>query len=179
MPLHDTIYKFLGTIPQDGTKDQVAPIKKLLELLGVTNIEHSGTKRLQSMDLSAATDRLPVKLQAQILQIMGFDGKLWMEILDREWLFEQTTVRYEVGQPMGAYSSFASLALTHHVIIRIAALQSGVDPKKLLYAVLGDDGAMANRKVAKQYKLIFNLLGMTINPIKGFDGTVLEFAKQL
>jgi hypothetical protein len=179
MPLHDAIYKFLGTIPQDGTKDQVAPIKNLLGALGVSSIEHSGTKRLQSMDLSAATDRLPVKLQAQILQIMGFDGEGWMNILDREWLFEETTVRYAVGQPMGAYSSFACLALTHHVIVRIAALQCGVDPKKLLYAVLGDDGAMANRKVAKQYKLIFNLLGMTINPIKGFDGMVLEFAKQL
>jgi hypothetical protein len=80
---------------------------------------------------------------------------------------------------MGAYSSFACLALTHHVIVRVASIQAGVDPKKLLYAVLGDDGAMAHEKVARHYRLLFEYLGMKINPIKGFDGTVLEFAKQL
>jgi len=89
------------------------------------------------------------------------------------------TVRYAVGQPMGAYSSFACLALTHHVIVRVASIQAGVNPKKLLYAVLGDDGAMAHEKVARHYRLLFEYLGMKINPIKGFDGTVLEFAKQL
>jgi hypothetical protein len=33
--------------------------------------------------------------------------------------------------------------------------------------------------VAHYYREIFSQLGMKINPIKGFDGTVLEFAKQL
>ena len=80
---------------------------------------------------------------------------------------------------MGAYSSFACLALTHHVIVRVAAIHAGVSPQKLLYAVLGDDGALAHEKVAKYYRDIFMQLGMKINPIKGFDGTVLEFAKQL
>jgi hypothetical protein len=80
---------------------------------------------------------------------------------------------------MGAYSSFACLALTHHVIVRVASIQAGVNPKKILYSVICDDGAMAHEKVAKHYRLLFEYLGMTINPIKGFDGTVLEFAKQL
>jgi hypothetical protein len=131
------------------------------------------------MDLSAATDRLPVVLQEQILNILGFEGTLWKEVLDREWDLKGETTRYSVGQPMGAYSSFASLALTHHVIVRVAALKVGVNPKKLLYAVLGDDGALAHEKVAKSYRDLFLQLGMKINPIKGFDGTVLEFAKQL
>lgn len=80
---------------------------------------------------------------------------------------------------MGAYSSFAMLALTHHVIVRYAAIQAKINPDSVLYAVLGDDGAMANAKVAKFYKKLFIYLGMDINPIKGFDGSVLEFAKQL
>jgi len=33
--------------------------------------------------------------------------------------------RYSVGQPMGAYSSFPMLALTHHVIVQIAAGRAG------------------------------------------------------
>jgi len=131
------------------------------------------------MDLSAATDRLPVVLQEQILNILGFEGTLWKNVLDREWDLKGETVRYSVGQPMGAYSSFACLALTHHVIVRVASIHAGVNPKKLLYAVLGDDGALAHEKVAKYYRDIFMQLGMKINPIKGFDGTVLEFAKQL
>jgi hypothetical protein len=80
---------------------------------------------------------------------------------------------------MGAYSSFAMLALTHHVIVRYSSLRVNFSPDKLLYAVLGDDIAMANTKVSKAYQDVFKLLGMEINPIKGFDGAVLEFAKQL
>jgi hypothetical protein len=151
----------------------------MLKALNVRCTVKTGGKRLQSMDLSAATDRLPVVLQEQILNILGFEGTLWKQVLEREWDLDGETVRYAVGQPMGAYSSFASLALTHHVIVRVASIQAGVNPKKLLYAVLGDDGALAHEKVAKYYRNIFFQLGMEINPIKGFDGTVLEFAKQL
>lgn len=80
---------------------------------------------------------------------------------------------------MGAYSSFAMLAVTHHVIVAIAARRAGTSSQKLLYAVLGDDGFMAHSGVAHHYKVIFRYLGMEINPIKGYEGTVLEFAKQL
>lgn len=102
-----------------------------------------------------------------------------MEILSREWYLEGKLIRYEVGQPMGAYSSFALLALTHHVIVHIAAFRAGCHPSKIIYMVLGDDGAMAHDKVAVHYRKIFSFLGMEINPTKGYDGTVLEFAKQL
>lgn len=102
-----------------------------------------------------------------------------MSLLDREWDSVEGPQRYAVGQPMGAYSSFAMLALTHHVIVHIASHRASINPKRLLYAVLGDDGFIANKKVALHYKDIFRYLGMEINPIKGFEGTVLEFAKQL
>ena len=102
-----------------------------------------------------------------------------MNILARDWYLDGKLISYEVGQPMGAYSSFAMLALTHHVIVHIAAKRAGFHPSKIIYMVLGDDGAMAHDKVAKFYREIFSYLGMEINPIKGFDGTVLEFAKQL
>jgi hypothetical protein len=80
---------------------------------------------------------------------------------------------------MGAYSSFAMLALTHHVIARAAILQVHGRVSKPTYAILGDDIAMADRKVGKAYVALMSILGMDINPIKGFSGTVLEFAKQL
>jgi len=180
-PLHDDIYSFLTKLSQDGTKDQSAPIILMLKELGIKCVKKRSINMnsLQSMDLSAATDRLPVILQSQILNILGFEGDLWRNILDREWYHNGTTVKYAVGQPMGAYSSFAMLALTHHVIVRYSSLLANFPPNNLLYAVLGDDIAMSNIKVSKAYQDVFKRLGMEINPIKGFDGAVLEFAKQL
>jgi len=179
LPLHDLVYSKLNLLDEDGTRDQQRVIKIFLEKLGAKSLSGEKGKRCQSMDLSAATDRLPVKLQAQILEILGYPGNLWMSLLDRQWLMDGRFVKYSVGQPMGAYSSFAMLALTHHVIVQCAAQRAKVPNSSLIYMILGDDGAMANKKVARYYKEIFLSLGMEINPIKGFEGTVLEFAKQI
>lgn len=77
-------------------------------------------------DLSAATDRLPIKLQISILNSMlghiecsGYDtgvsyGQAWAELLvNREYFLPkqeplvlvEKKLKYAVGQPMGAYSS--------------------------------------------------------------------------
>lgn len=62
-PLHDTIFDcILPGILQDGTRDQLAPIHRLLKLQ---------PKTLFSLDLSAATDRLPLWLQVAILGEMS------------------------------------------------------------------------------------------------------------
>lgn len=73
-PLHDAVYDKLGLVPFDGTKDQLAPMKLIIKSLGVRVL--TGKHSVQSLDLSAATDRLPVKLQAQILTILGYPGDL-------------------------------------------------------------------------------------------------------
>jgi hypothetical protein len=66
-PLHDSIFAALSKIDQDGTFNQSRPLDLILE-----------NKRLDcelmGFDLSSATDRLPVQLQADILNILGFDG---------------------------------------------------------------------------------------------------------
>jgi hypothetical protein len=134
-----------------------------------------------SLDLSAATDRLPVLLQADILDALGLGGTYWRDILNRPYLYEEDTYHYMVGQPMGAYSSFAMLALTNHLIVHLANLQ--VEGTPLLkdtgvYAVLGDDIVISDHRLAAQYnKLMNGVLGVVINPIKGFEGFLIEFAK--
>ena len=80
-PLHDSIYSKLSNIYQDGTNNQVRPIKLMLEELSIENF--GKFKRVQSLDLTAATDRLPVDVQSQILTLLGYPGHLWKEILDR------------------------------------------------------------------------------------------------
>jgi hypothetical protein len=66
-PLHNAIQSKLDTIPEDGTRDQLAPIHKMTSIHGISN-------QYYSLDLSNATDRLPVELQKDILCALNFDG---------------------------------------------------------------------------------------------------------
>jgi hypothetical protein len=73
-PLHDAIFRVLKTLPQDGTFDQSKPINRLLATV-------EASQKLYGFDLSAATDRIPVQLQKDILTIIGYDGDTWMKML--------------------------------------------------------------------------------------------------
>lgn len=64
-PVHKLLFSILRKLPMDGTFNQLKPIYRLLGLKTV--------KGLYSLDLSAATDRLPVKLQAQFLNVLFKD----------------------------------------------------------------------------------------------------------
>jgi len=88
-------------------------------------------------------------------------------------------IKYSVGQPMGAYSSFGLLALTHHVIVRVAAIRSKVFNFED-YCVLGDDVVIYNDIIASEYQNLMNSLGLTINPYKSvISKDFAEFAKVL
>jgi len=71
--LHDQLQSILEVIPQDGTMDQAAPINRLPKTEGP----------VYSFDLSAATDRLPIELQAQVLTFVFNEqvAKAWKEVL--------------------------------------------------------------------------------------------------
>lgn len=117
-PLHDTLFGVLANIPQDGTFDQAKPLRSLLNRIGPA-------RKVFSFDLSAATDRLPIDLQKQVLRhLVGEEyANSWSTLLvDREYSLphksfeakkisvpEEFTnvesIRYAVGQPMGALSS--------------------------------------------------------------------------
>lgn len=151
-PLHDCLFTILRQMPTDGTFNQGAPLDRLLALYNEGVI---GDHHFHSFDLSAATDRLPIRLQCDILgyYIGTVASRLWGRLLtDRDWYLKNTdsTYRYAVGQPMGALSSWAMLALTHHYIIRVAAARVGVYDFNH-YAVLGDDVVIANDLVAASY----------------------------
>jgi hypothetical protein len=90
-----------------------------------------------------------------------------------------TAVRYAVGQPMGAYSSFALLALMHHLIVYMAWRRSGYNGK-LLYLVLGDDIVIANSSIAEHYLNILTEIGAPVNLTKSIVSTngSFEFAKR-
>jgi hypothetical protein len=78
---------------------------------------------------------------------------------------------------MGAYSSWAMLALIHYVIVRILAQRVG-----LLnfsdYCILGDDVVIRNSAVADEYYNLMKSLGVSINLSKSVNSyEFAEFAK--
>jgi hypothetical protein len=113
-----------GLCDVDGTFDQAGPLRSLQE-----KISKKADKFVASYDLSAATDRLPIDLQVQVLtQLLGDPkaAQAWKTLLiDRGWWLGNEELRYSVGQPMGALSSWGMLALTHHFIIQVAANRVG------------------------------------------------------
>jgi len=182
-PLHDAIFAFLKMVPQDGTFNQFAPVQRLLD---------KKFHKFWCYDLSAATDRLPILLQKNILlPILGERGSnAWADLLIKRSYSLKTrenekivvkNLFYAVGQPMGALSSWAMLALTHHFIVQLAARRAGYLVGWFQdYAVLGDDIVIANGKVAQQYLIILADLGVKVGLAKSLVSRqmTLEFAKR-
>jgi len=197
-PLHNVIFNhILNGIDQDGTMDQIKPIKGLLK---------SDPSYLASLDLSAATDRLPIWLQESLLiPLLGKEGSShWRNLLvNRDYSLHigsktegpgyDVNVRYAVGQPMGALSSWAMLALTHHFIVQFCAYKAGRVRRVYLdngatrpgwftkYAILGDDIVIADKEVAEMYLSVMSTLGVGIGLHKSLisgKGVALEFAKR-
>jgi len=177
-PIHNAVFDILKALPEDGTFDQMKPLDNLLK-----RVPEGQT--LYSFDLSAATDRLPINLQSDILNIIkpGL-GPLWANLLTQmDYSYEirrgvYKNVRYSVGQPMGAYSSWPMLALTHHIIVKCASINGSLKDFKD-YAVLGDDIVIANDIVASEYIKLMHILGVSINFSKTLQSdTLCEFAKK-
>lgn len=59
-PLHNYLFSFLKSLPNDGTFDQLLSVKRCMEKSSVANCSFG-------YDLSAATDRLPISLQVSVL----------------------------------------------------------------------------------------------------------------
>nr|DAZ90609.1 TPA_inf: RNA-dependent RNA polymerase [Egaenus convexus mitovirus 1] len=144
-----------------------------------------------SLDLSAATDRLPLVVQASVL--LRFTGSIplaitWLLIIGLTTLFvvkpvslKLCRINYTVGQGMGFYSSWAILALTHHVLVRLSALRVGLRGFDE-YLVLGDDIVIFHHDVAMEYKKVIDSLGVEISTPKSIEPFELfgaEFASQL
>nr|UOL49035.1 MAG: putative RNA-dependent RNA polymerase [Mitoviridae sp.] len=177
--LHNSIFATLRNMPQDGTFDQELAYERFISKV-------DRTVHMSGFDLSAATDRLPIELQVSILNTLGIDGFTWADMLNvtystpMENLENTRSVTYSVGQPMGAYSSWAMLALTHHVIVGCAAINAKCELDSVNYAVLGDDVVINNYEVAKGYVDIMSALGLEISMGKSVISTrFTEFAKKL
>jgi len=179
-PLHNWAFDVLRQIPQDGTFDHRAKAKEVGNRLKETG------NPAYSLDLTAATDRFPVRIQESILSYVFGEhfASLWKSVLvDRSYFLkkENQFFKYAVGQPMGALSSWAIFALSHHFVVQWAHYRTGGQSWFHDYAIIGDDVVIMNTKVAEQYLVILNHLGVGISMHKSLTSTtgVFEFAKQI
>jgi len=187
-PLHKWIFDQLRKISTDGTFNQIAPVERLIKRF------KKERQFVASYDLSAATDRLPLLLQMDLLtHLMGDTlSTAWARLLvgrpyrlpkiAKSYNLGFNSVAYSVGQPMGALSSWAMLALTHHALVQLAAHR--VLPHHegwfLFYAVLGDDIVIGDKLVAAEYLRIMETIGVEVGLAKSMVSTSgsLEFAKR-
>jgi len=186
-PLWDLILEVLSKLPQDGTLNQMNPVSRLMR--------DRPKGPFYSFDLSAATDRLPVIVQAQLLGYFlgSHAANLWKAILigrgyyipdhDFKGIPSNVLVHYETGQPMGALTSWGMLAFTHHLMVQWSAYRANPISYTWFkdYAVLGDDIVIADTVVANEYVKTCQLLGVEIGLAKSLiskSGTALEFAKR-
>jgi hypothetical protein len=173
---HRWLYKILKRIPQDCTYHQ-GKFKETIK----------DWKEFSSVDLSNATDRFP------ILFIKGVLGPIfpksfldaWEYIMvgigyDLNYKGKQYCLKYSVGTPMGAYTSWASFALAHHALVFHCCEELGIEWSTSKYFLLGDDILFGDQNLAKVYKDKISLLGVKISPHKTYDSTeFFEFAKRI
>lgn len=177
-PLHKSLMRLLKGLKSDCTFNQ-GSFKATLSTKGP----------YYSYDLSAATDRFPVVLQVAVLAELTSSeyAGAWERVINSlefcvPW--ERTkgierVVRYSVGQPMGAYSSWALFAVTHHVLVRLAAKKAGMGVQFSRYALLGDDIVINHHGVAHQYLALLSQIGVDVSETKSHvSEDTYEFAKR-
>lgn len=199
-PLHNWLFDLFRLLPNDSTHNQDTGFLRAKD-----KANYYG--HAWCFDLSAATDRLPIQLQSAILDSLfghiensGYDsgksyGQAWADLLVKREYFlpaketstlsvSETWLKYSVGQPMGAYSSWAMLNLCHHLILQYICSQIyGLGKWYECYEVLGDDIVIFDRKVADRYlELMEKQLDVACNQSKSLIAPtrpVIEFAKRV
>jgi hypothetical protein len=171
--LHDYLFKILRAIPEDSTFDHSVAARKARAYTVSRDNLH-----IHSVDLSTATDRLPVPLQAEIVGQIVSDtdkGKLWQSLMtDRDFFYSGQNVRYAIGQPMGALSSWAMLAITHHIIVRLCFKYNRTKYRGK-YLIIGDDVVIIGDKESQTYNYIMSkVLCVPISKVKGYSQDLIS-----
>lgn len=179
-PVHMMLNQILGKFNTDFTEDQVRGIRKLRTLRG----------ELWSIDLSNATDTLPVDLcleylrravpHKEISDVEQFVADVKSVLTDRSFDYNGQKIRYTTGQPMGAYASFPILALTNHLLVNMARTLAGLTRLGEGYAIVGDDIVISGREVAQHYIKLLESLKVPINHQKVVTGfRTFEFCRRI
>lgn len=177
-PLHSYLNTVLSSIPQDQTFNQGKGLKEL---------PFNSETTYYSFDLSAFTDRFPIKILLGLLSYNYGQAKAlaWYDII-AGYDFEYTTpkgipgnLNYKVGNPMGFYTSWPLTTLCHHFILYVCCQECGISWNTAKYKILGDDIIIYSKVLAEKYQELIHLIGVDIQLQKSHIGNSLfEFAKR-
>jgi hypothetical protein len=172
-PLGSALFSMLDSLPWDCTFEQSKPYSTVQN-----HLRQGGTA--YAVDLSAATDYFPLKLQLSVLRALFGeqpDIDLFEELSRSEWEYKPGDFRvtWTNGQPMGLYPSFPAFALTHGILLD---LLSGGVPNR--FFVLGDDVIILHQPTYERYIETLKILGCPYNPDKTIISKGLtEFAGKI
>lgn len=185
-PLHKWLMEVLRGIPMDGTFDQLRPFMRL-----------RGKLLLYCYDLSAATDRFPLRLLYQVINChfgteiasSAVNSCLAQNIFTVGFVKsggmnpktgKLSSVSFVVGQPLGYLASWPLFALSHHTIVWWCAEQEYPGHYFTRYALLGDDIVIADKRVAERYLAVMDQIGVKVSLPKSLISRsgAAEFAKR-
>lgn len=165
LPLKKVVSDALYQKSRDHTKDQEAGVLQVQEWLRTGKTVHS-------VDLSDATNNFPLSLQVRSLHRLL--GESWRAHID---LFEECSkglwsvkdpseecwraMRWTKGQPLGLGPSFVSFAYAHHLLVEWCGRKLPVSRR--LYAIVGDDIAIADDELHRQYMDALTHLGIPVS----------------
>jgi len=183
-PLHDDLMSILRSIPDDCTfnHDNISVYAK--------ELHKSGHSFYGFADLANATDRLTKELYVVVGNELREDlGTYWMELLDRDIRVGPSvkqnfkgktselpeTVKFQVGSPMGALTSWPFMAYIHHCIVWCCFGSRAKARGK--YKILGDDILICCPQAYNKY--ISTLVSLGLQFTNNISTVGFEFAKRI
>jgi hypothetical protein len=174
LPLHNFLLKQLSKINQDCTQDQTK---------NFYSIETSIGNSYHSIDLTAFTDRFPIDINREIIDVwFGSEyAHCWKHLMVGDpFDYKGRNVSYGTGNPMGLYSSWASTTLAHHFLMWLACKRVNLNWRRSRYMMLGDDIVIGNDRLSSSYKDILSEWDIDFNKTKTHTSDYgFEFAKQI
>lgn len=163
------VYELARHLPWDCTHDQSKPVRTIQDRM------RDGTT-IHSVDLTSATDYFPLEVQVSAMRAIygNIDDIALFELISRsKWSSPVGEVRWNRGQPLGLFPSFAVFTVTHGLLLWYL---NGETWNKDFF-VLGDDVVILNDNLYHRYIETLNTWGCPYSPDKSISSSqICEFA---
>jgi len=174
-PLGDKLYQIARIMPWDCTHDQSAAFEP------ISNALEKGIK-VYSVDLSSATDYFPLEIQVACIRSLLFleDSdyiNLWVDLSRGFWkLPNGETIRWNRGQPLGMFPSFAAFTISHGLLLK-SLLKRKWNGE---FYVVGDDVVILDDQLATDYMRTLDEIGCPYSADKTLQSEkIAEFAGKI
>lgn len=164
------LFKYLRNLPEDCTYNQEKGALWVHEQL-------QNGKKVSSIDLSDATNNFPLWLISRVLDWLPIPAPhktTFIKVATGKWKADHLRgpkeLKWNKGQPLGVYPSFAAFAVTHRTLLRALELRHNL---KDTFRIIGDDVVISNPLMSFQYRRMLDRMGCPVSESK----TVMHSSK--